>query len=70
MTSTPRNAPQLADVKALFTALGREFNPSAAAPYLVLSAEQFAAIDKDLRVHGGLLVRAVSRTLKDPGVTK
>lgn len=38
-----------AAVKALFADTGREFTDEAAKPYVEMGAEQFAAVDKDLR---------------------
>jgi hypothetical protein len=38
-----------ADIKALFTALGREYSDADAAPYYSFSAEQFAAVAKELK---------------------
>lgn len=44
-----RQAIRLAAVRDLFAALGREFSETAAAPYLTMSSEVFAAVASDLK---------------------
>ena len=39
------------EVKELFAAIGREYSPEKAAPYVALSADSFAAIADDLKAH-------------------
>ena len=39
------------EVKELFAAIGREYSPEKAAPYVALSADSFAAIAADLKAH-------------------
>lgn len=44
-------AQRTVEVKELFSAIGREFDPAKAAPYVALSAESFVAIAADLKAH-------------------
>lgn len=43
------DAHRASDVQALFSAIGREFTPEKAAPYIELSAASFAAVAADMR---------------------
>ena len=43
------DAHRTSDVQALFSAIGREFTPEKAAPYIELSAASFAAVAADMR---------------------
>ena len=44
-------AQRTVEVKELFSAIGREFDPAKAAPYIALSADSFAAIAADLKAN-------------------
>lgn len=44
-------AQRTVEVKELFSAIGREFDPANAAPYIALSADSFAAIAADLKAN-------------------